>query len=126
MAMVMPRSFSSGALSMSSTLRFWMFAFSVDRQLMIAAVSVVLPWSTWPVVPMLTCGLDRSNFAFAMFVLSFYPRRVLRGCQFLALGLRYDLFFNGPRRFFVVCELHRVGRAALCRRAQIGRVPEHL
>jgi hypothetical protein len=27
----------------------------------IAAVSVVLPWSTWPIVPTLTCGLVRSN-----------------------------------------------------------------
>ena len=30
-----------------------------------AAVSVVLPWSMWPIVPMLTCGLVRSNFFFA-------------------------------------------------------------
>ena len=39
----MPRSFSSGALSMSSTLFLAIDAFSVDKQLMIAAVSVVLP-----------------------------------------------------------------------------------
>ena len=26
-----------------------------------AAVSVVLPWSTWPMVPTFTCGLLRSN-----------------------------------------------------------------
>src|SRR5690606_4890670 len=26
-----------------------------------AAVSVVLPWSTWPMVPTFTCGLVRSN-----------------------------------------------------------------
>ncbi|WP_282120877.1 hypothetical protein, partial [Ruegeria atlantica] len=26
----------------------------------------VLPWSTWPIVPMLTCGLLRSNFSFAI------------------------------------------------------------
>jgi hypothetical protein len=26
-----------------------------------AAVSVVLPWSTWPIVPMLTCGLVRAK-----------------------------------------------------------------
>src|SRR5207248_880563 len=31
-----------------------------------AAVNVVLPWSTWPIVPTFTCGLLRSNFAFAM------------------------------------------------------------
>ena len=30
-----------------------------------AAVSVVLPWSTWPIVPTFTCGFVRSNFAFA-------------------------------------------------------------
>src|SRR5262245_10775503 len=40
-----------------------------------AAVRVVLPWSMWPMVPTLTCGLDRSNFSLAMsFVLpSLYP-----------------------------------------------------
>jgi hypothetical protein len=27
---------------------------------------VVLPWSTWPMVPTFTCGLVRSNFALAM------------------------------------------------------------
>src|SRR3546814_7426762 len=32
----------------------------------IAAVRDVLPWSTWPIVPMLQCGFVRSNFAFAM------------------------------------------------------------
>src|SRR6185312_2144595 len=31
-----------------------------------AAVSVVLPWSTCPIVPTLQCGLFRSNFAFAI------------------------------------------------------------
>ena len=29
------------------------------RIIVIAAVSVVLPWSTWPIVPMLQCGLLR-------------------------------------------------------------------
>jgi hypothetical protein len=32
----------------------------------IAAVSVVLPWSTWPIVPMLTCGLSLLKVSFAM------------------------------------------------------------
>src|SRR6476660_4774101 len=32
-----------------------------------AAVRVVLPWSTWPMVPTLTCGLVRSNLPFAIF-----------------------------------------------------------
>ena len=38
---------------------------------MIAAVRVVLPWSTWPIVPMLTCGLVLSNFSLAI-VLRYY------------------------------------------------------
>src|SRR6478672_7661670 len=33
---------------------------------MIAAVSVVLPWSMWPIVPTLTCGLVRSNVPLAI------------------------------------------------------------
>jgi hypothetical protein len=36
------------------------------KYFVIAAVSVVLPWSTCPIVPMFTCGFVRSNFAFAM------------------------------------------------------------
>src|SRR6185312_13024878 len=61
----MPRSRSSGALSI------WSYAVNVAppvfaRILVIAAVSDVLPWSTWPIVPMLQCGLFRSNFAFVM------------------------------------------------------------
>jgi hypothetical protein len=32
----------------------------------IAAVSVVLPWSTWPMVPTFTCGFLRSNVPLAM------------------------------------------------------------
>ncbi len=33
--------------------------------LVIAAVRVVLPWSTCPIVPTFTCGFVRSNFCFA-------------------------------------------------------------
>ena len=32
----------------------------------IAAVSVVLPWSMCPMVPTFTCGFERSNFSFAI------------------------------------------------------------
>src|SRR5574338_966692 len=32
----------------------------------IAAVSVVLPWSTCPIVPTFTCGFERSNFSLPM------------------------------------------------------------
>ena len=31
-----------------------------------STVSDVLPWSTWPIVPMLQCGLSRRNFSLAM------------------------------------------------------------
>src|SRR4029078_12972331 len=40
-----------------------------DSTVVIAAVSVVLPWSTWPIVPTLMCGLVRSHFPFAIFPL---------------------------------------------------------
>src|ERR1700733_7444937 len=61
----MPRAFSSGALSI------WSYAVNVAlpvsaRTLVIAAVSDVLPWSTWPIVPMLQCGLLRLNFSLAI------------------------------------------------------------
>ena len=35
------------------------------RYLVIAAVRLVLPWSMWPIVPIFTCGLVRSNFFLA-------------------------------------------------------------
>jgi hypothetical protein len=41
-------------------------ALKSPKYFVIAAVSVVLPWSTWPIVPMFTCGLLRSNFSFAI------------------------------------------------------------
>ena len=37
-----------------------------ERVFVIAAVRVVLPWSTWPIVPMLTWGLVLSNFCLAI------------------------------------------------------------
>src|SRR6478735_7145569 len=66
MLMVMPRWRSSGALSIWSNADAWFrVGYLSARTFVIAAVRVVLPWSTWPMVPMLTCGLLRSNFAFA-------------------------------------------------------------
>src|SRR5450755_4003864 len=71
----MPRAFSSGALSI------WSYAVNVAppvsaRTFVIAAVSDVLPWSTWPIVPMLQCGLFRSNLAFAIVA---YPSFFMSG-----------------------------------------------
>ena len=63
---MIPRSFSSFALSIWSKgvkgLTSGILSWST---LVIAAVSVVLPWSICPMVPMLTCGLVRWNLAFA-------------------------------------------------------------
>ena len=63
--MVIPRSRSSGALSIESKARYSASPLRA-RYLVIAAVRLVLPWSMWPIVPMLTCGLVRSNFFLAM------------------------------------------------------------
>ena len=41
----------------------------------IAAVNVVLPWSTCPIVPILTCGLFLSNLALA--ILKYLPIYIL-------------------------------------------------
>src|ERR1700712_169429 len=66
MLMVMPRWRSSGALSIWSNADAWFrVGYLSASTFVMAAVRVVLPWSTWPIVPMLTCGLLRSNFAFA-------------------------------------------------------------
>src|SRR5690606_3708317 len=54
----------SGALSISSNF----FACAPPRfakYIVMAAVVVVFPWSTWPIVPTFTCGFVRSNFCFA-------------------------------------------------------------
>src|SRR6266850_2412764 len=72
MAMVMPRSRSSGALSIDSKARYSASPFRL-RYLVIAAVRLVLPWSMWPIVPMFTCGLLRSNFFLAIAVLAPLP-----------------------------------------------------
>src|SRR3954468_10673208 len=93
--MVMPRSRSSGALSIESKDRNLMFGLCFESTLVIAAVKVVLPWSMCPIVPTFTCGLDRSNFSFAIFFFPLCrpPRRTLDLCFSLpsahALGYRY-------------------------------------
>ena len=46
--------------------------------LVIAAVKVVLPWSTCPIVPILQCGLLLSNLALAILTSSFYRRLIPR------------------------------------------------
>src|SRR6059036_881317 len=120
MAMVIPRSFSSGALSI------WSNGVKSARPLsastlVIAAVRLVLPWSMWPIVPMFTCGLVRSNFFLA--ISTALP--VLRPCS-ADPGLGDELLGEVARDLRVVRQLHRVARASLGHRPQLRRVAEHL
>src|ERR671922_2698943 len=111
----MPRCRSSGALSILSKSVTSVFVPASASTFVIAAVSVVLPWSIWPIVPMLTCGFVRSNFCLA--ILS--PPSGL-----LAPDLGHDLFRDAVGHLLIRVELHRVCRAYLRLRSQIGRVAE--
>src|SRR5438093_8161358 len=100
--MVMPRSRSSGALSIDSKARYSASPLRL-RYLVIAAVRLVLPWSMWPIVPMFTCGLVRSNFFLA--ISTALP--VLRPCS-ADPGLGDELLGEVARDLRVVRQLHRV------------------
>src|SRR5690348_13650578 len=63
----MPRSRSSGALSIWSKAMYLLAALALANTLVMAAVKVVLPWSMCPIVPTFTCGFVRSNLFFAIF-----------------------------------------------------------
>src|ERR1035437_504882 len=84
-------------------------------------------------VPTLTCGLLRSNLALPIarssarvrFRVTLTSLLVVRSSLFPG-GFANDLFRHGLRHFLVMMELHRVGRPALRRAAERGRVPEHL
>src|SRR6476620_3562709 len=128
----MPRAFSSGALSIWSnadaSLRF---GYLSCRTLVIAAVSVVFPWSMCPMVPMLTCGLVRSNLALATGFLSSWLRsrtRVWGAVQvgLLASRLGDDLLGDVGRDLGVRVEHHGVARPSLGAAAQVAHVAEHL
>src|SRR5919112_4205007 len=143
----MPRAFSSGALSIWSkadaSLRSGYLSCST---LVIAAVSVVLPWSMCPMVPMLTCGLVRSNLALATGFLSpclsrscellwgwavLGGRRTQSGrtrpaVRLLAGRLGDDLLGDVGRDLGVRVEHHGVARPSLGAAAQVAHVAEHL
>jgi hypothetical protein len=55
---VIPRAFSSGALSIESNGRYCAHPFS-DNTFVIAAVKLVFPWSMCPIVPTFTWGFVR-------------------------------------------------------------------
>src|SRR5215210_1163019 len=110
--MVIPRCFSSGALSIWSKVTSRLAGSSgtcLARTFVMAAVRVVLPWSTWPMVPTLRCGLFLSNTPL----------------DIRSLSLRY-LGRDALGPLGVVVELHGEGGAALGLGAHGSRVPEHL
>src|SRR5690349_21622006 len=116
----MPRAFSSGAASI------WSYALNSPPKrsapiFVSAAVSVVLPWSTWPIVPTFTCGFLRSNFSLDM--TQDLKTDFMDGMQ--RSGLLDHGFGDAVGRFGVVIEFHREGRTPLRHRAQGGRVAEH-
>src|SRR5438874_11122110 len=116
--MVMPRWRSSGALSISSNATAVPPLFSAST-FVIAAVSVVLPWSMWPIVPTLTCGFVRSNFCLAI------------GGSLLSFDSELDASVDDVardrlRHFLVPVELHGEIGPALRHRAQVGGVSKHL
>src|SRR6185369_7173580 len=130
--MVIPRSFSSFALSIwSKGVKGLTSGILSCSTLVIAAVSVVLPWSMCPMVPMLTCGLVRWNLAFATVSPRWFcdppPRWGVRtDCWLLASRLGDDLLGNAGRDLGIRIELHAVVRPALSPAAQIPHVAEHL
>src|SRR3954452_24431800 len=128
----MPRAFSSGALSIWSNADASLRSGYLScRTLVIAAVSVVFPWSMCPMVPMLTCGLVRSNLALATGFLascgsqsyaSLGVRAVLAGrgqsprptdWSLLASRLGDDLLGDVGRDLGVRVEHHGVARPSL-------------
>src|SRR6185295_5011758 len=113
-AIVIPRSRSSGALSIESKARYSPPPFNA-RYFVIAAVRLVLPWSMWPIVPMFTCGFVRSNFFLA----------ILR-TPLADLGLGDELLGQVARDLGVMRQLHRVARSTLGHRPEVGGVAEHL
>src|SRR4249920_3067341 len=116
MAMVMPRSRSSGALSIESKARYSDSPLRA-RYLVMAAVSDVLPWSMWPIVPMLTWGLLRSNFFLAMLAAPGF---------LLSLGFLDEFRGQIGWHLGVMAEFHRRCRPTLAHGAKVGHVAEHL
>src|SRR6266700_6797868 len=132
--MVIPRSFSSFALSIwSKGVKGFPSGYLSCSTLVIAAVSVVLPWSMCPMVPMFRCGLLRTNLALATGISSLRSptgggaqvslslqgafaadgwTATRLGWSF-APGLRDDLLGDARWHLGVRVELHRVVRPAL-------------
>src|SRR5258707_11571126 len=103
MAMVMPRSFSSGALSIWSKATYLLAALALASTLVMAAVRVVLPWSMCPIVPTFTCGFVRSNFCLAIALLLPAPCHGHGGPDAVGLFLRSCPVCAGTDRGYSPC-----------------------
>src|ERR1700761_9196355 len=127
--MVIPRSFSSFALSIwSKGVKGLRSGYLSCSTLVIAAVRVVLPWSMCPMVPMFTCGFVRSNLAFATGSLLVASSAVCGRLRtdwgpaesgLLAPRLRDDLLRDVPGNLGVGVELHAEHSPALGLASQI-------
>ncbi len=82
--MVMPLARSSGAASISSNF-FASARPACESIVVIADVSDVLPWSTWPIVPTFTCGFVLSNRCLAIFYASLKAHVLPEGANFAML-----------------------------------------
>src|SRR5690606_19466884 len=107
---------SSGALSI------WSNALTSPPQVsaqtrVSAAVSVVLPWSTWPIVPTFTCNLLRSNFSFDTVSTS---QKINALLAFVDNGLG-DVI----GRFRILHELHGERSTALGHGTQLRGISKH-
>src|SRR5215470_3041918 len=121
--MVMPRCFSSGALSMRSKGVKSARPFAACT-LVMAAVSVVFPWSMWPMVPTFMWGLVRSYFFFPTDASCVTPAG--ETCPALPAAPLTDGLGQGCRQLCVVIELHGIRRPARGHRAELRSVPKHL
>src|SRR5438128_6576750 len=152
--MVMPRAFSSGALSIESNDRYFTFGLFFASTFVMQAVNVVLPWSICPIVPTFTCGFVLSYFSFAISsLLRPSPARLRRAAlsrgergplplgeaaakrrvrvslngllYFPALCSGYDFVRNLLRHFSIIREVHRIGSASLRSEPQVRCISEH-
>ena len=73
----------------------------LERTMVIAAVNVVLPWSTWPIVPILTCGLVLSKVSLAIFVRAPLKVYYCRGYKCSFCKTTHSGFCRVSKRFSV-------------------------
>src|SRR5215472_5782281 len=120
--MVIPRSRSSGALSIWSYAVNWASPCFAST-LVIAAVSVVFPWSTCPIVPTFTWGFVLSNFSLLILILdewSPFPGLNWRPHPYQGCALPTEL--KGPVSLLLHLQIVGAGNGIRTRDIQLGRL----